>query len=114
MTAALCFCSTGSETQRIILSCSYLCALLLLAGSDFTEAGFDAMLEWLYTSAVQGVTWGQTDTKLQKCALQAADFFGLSVFKAGIESWSSSSSTIAETTATAAINTENGANALVH
>ena len=53
-------------------------------GTDFTEAGFNTMIEWLYTGAAVGVTHGVTNAPLTAAALQAAEFFGLPTYRDAI------------------------------
>ena len=56
-------------------------------GSDFTVEGFEAVLEYLYTSAVQGATEGEYNLIKMHTVRQAADFFGLSKLADAVTRW---------------------------
>eukprot|EP00953_Heterococcus_sp_UTEX-ZZ885_P025369 13788-Heterococcus_DN1.PRE.2 len=45
--------------------------------SDFTEQGFDCVMEYLYTAKVDNVTYGFIDKDKFRAALQCADFLGV-------------------------------------
>jgi hypothetical protein len=62
---------------------SYYC----YAGVAFSEQGFDSLMEYLYTGAVQGVTVGQLDIDRLQAALQAAEFFHLDALAQDAQHW---------------------------
>ena len=59
----------------------------LYKGSDFTVEGFEAVLEYLYTTAVQGATEGEYNLTRMHAVRQAADFFGLPKLADAVTSW---------------------------
>jgi hypothetical protein len=56
-------------------------------GSDFTEAGFECIIRFLYTGSVPAVTEGVLDVDKAAVALQAADFFGIAALRRATESF---------------------------
>ena len=60
---------------------------LFFLGDDFTEAGFACVIEYLYTSAVQGATEGSFNLDKVQAAVQAANFFGMPKMAADCEAW---------------------------
>ena len=66
-------------TRRMLSVCA--------AGSDSTEQGFDCMLEYLYTSHVQGATDGVVVMDKVHATLQAAGFFGLPKLAEAVRHW---------------------------
>ena len=66
-------------------------AVLLVAGTDFTPQGFDAILEYLYTSAVKGATEGRYDLPKMQVTVKAAGFFGLSKLAERVKMWAQAS-----------------------
>ena len=61
----------------------------LSVGSDFTVEGFEAVLEYLYTTAVQGSTEGEYNLMQMHAVRQAADFFGLPNLGNAVIRWAS-------------------------
>eukprot|EP00953_Heterococcus_sp_UTEX-ZZ885_P012339 7073-Heterococcus_DN1.PRE.1 len=61
--------------------------LISYDGVAFSEQGFDSMMEYLYTGAVQGVTVGQLDIDRLQAALQAAEFFHLDALAQDAQHW---------------------------
>jgi hypothetical protein len=59
--------------------------LFITTGSDFTEAGFECIVRFLYTGSVSAVTDGVLDVDAAAVALQAADFFGVAALRRSIE-----------------------------
>jgi BTB/POZ domain len=53
------------------------CLYTIHAGVDFTEQGFDSVMEYLYTARVDGATTGLVDLDAVHSALQAAQYFNL-------------------------------------
>ena len=66
-----------------------LCVAYWVTGSDFTVEGFEAVLEYLYTSAVRGATEGEYSLTKMQVTVQAADFFGLPKLAEAVTRWSS-------------------------
>jgi hypothetical protein len=75
---------SGMKTHVDTVAC-YLCTFQ--PGVAFSEQGFDSMMEFLYTGAVQGVTVGQLDIDKLQAALQAAEFFHLNALAQDAQHW---------------------------
>jgi hypothetical protein len=71
-----------SNSAHNVLCCAYL-----PAGSDFTEQGFDCVIEYVYTAAVAGVTYGHLDSDKLQAALQAAQYFALDALTDDAVKW---------------------------
>eukprot|EP00953_Heterococcus_sp_UTEX-ZZ885_P009224 5456-Heterococcus_DN1.PRE.4 len=54
-------------------------------GNDFTQEGFECIIQYVYGGLVSGVTVGLLDTDKAAVALQAADFFGLTALRQATE-----------------------------
>ena len=61
--------------------------LLLSIDSDFTVEGFEAVLEYLYTSGVEGASDGKYSIAKMEATVQAADFFGLPKLISRVKKW---------------------------
>eukprot|EP00953_Heterococcus_sp_UTEX-ZZ885_P017904 10014-Heterococcus_DN1.PRE.3 len=61
--------------------------LLTYDGSDFTEEGFECILEYVYTSAVRGVTHGALDCDKLQATLQAAQYFNADILDSVARKW---------------------------
>jgi hypothetical protein len=59
----------------------------LLTGNDFTEEGFGCVIEYLYTTAVVGVTYSCLDSDKLQAALQAAQYFALDGLTSAALKW---------------------------
>jgi hypothetical protein len=55
--------------------------LRFTTGSDFTEAGFECAVRFLYTGSMPAVTEGVLDVDKPAVALQAVDFFGIAALR---------------------------------
>jgi hypothetical protein len=69
----------------VTLVCS-TCSLFRV-GIAFNEQGFDSMMEYLYTGAVQGVTLGQLNVDKLQSALLAAEFFHVDALAQDAQYW---------------------------
>ena len=61
--------------------CMFVCVILHSlcdTGDDFTEAGFDCVMEYVYTSTVAEVLHGTIDPNKLQYTVQAARFSGIS------------------------------------
>jgi BTB/POZ domain len=61
---------------------------------DFSELGFECMLQYYYTASVQGATYGMVDTDRLQATLQAAQFFGLDKLAAAAKDFAKASGVI--------------------
>ena len=68
-----------------------LCCAVTETGTDFTPQGFDAMLEYLYTSAVEGATERRYNVPKMQSTLKAAGFFGLPKLAEKVNNWAEAS-----------------------
>jgi BTB/POZ domain len=53
------------------------CLYTMHTGVDFTEQGFDSVMEYLYTARVDSATTGLVDLGKVQSVLQAAQYFSL-------------------------------------
>jgi hypothetical protein len=67
---------------RTYLRC---CICNSLTGNDFTQEGFECIIQYVYGGLVSGVTVGLLDTDKAAVALQAADFFGITALRQATE-----------------------------
>eukprot|EP00953_Heterococcus_sp_UTEX-ZZ885_P000366 730-Heterococcus_DN1.PRE.2 len=58
---------------------------------DFTQEGFASIIEYLYTGAVVGVTYGILDCDKLQTTLQAAQYFNLPILDTAARSWAQTS-----------------------
>jgi BTB/POZ domain len=56
-----------------------------ITGNNFTEAGFEQIVQFMYTGFVPAVTEGLLDVDKVAVALQAADFFGIAALRHAAE-----------------------------
>jgi BTB/POZ domain len=63
------------------------CITVSLTGSDFTEEGFECIMEYVYTSAVRGVTYGVLDCDKLLATLQAAQYFNIDALDTAARKW---------------------------
>jgi hypothetical protein len=70
--------------------------VVILAGSDFTEEGFASIIEFLYTGAVVGVTYGILDCDKLQATLQAAQYFNLPTLDTAARGWAQASGVTVE------------------
>jgi hypothetical protein len=68
--------------------------VMTFTGSDFTVEGFASIIEYLYTGAVVGVTYGKLDCDRLQCTLQAAQYFNLPILDTAARSWAQTSGVI--------------------
>jgi hypothetical protein len=64
-----------------------MCHDVLYTGNDFTEEGFDCVIQYVYSGMLNGVTIGLLDTDKAAAALQAADFLGLTALRQATEAF---------------------------
>jgi hypothetical protein len=78
----------GSISSSLTMHCKLLCLYnKLLTGNDFTEEGFGCVIEYLYTTAVVGVTYSCLDSDKLQAALQAAQYFALDGLTSAAVKW---------------------------
>jgi BTB/POZ domain len=71
------------------------------AGVDFTEQGFDSVMEYLYTARVESATTGLVDLAVVHTTLQAAQYFSLNSLTHAVQQFVAQG--ISQQSATAAI-----------
>jgi hypothetical protein len=65
-------------------------------GIDFSELGFECVLQYYYTTIIQGATYGAVDIDKLKATLQAAQFFGLDKLAAAAKQFAQASGVIVQ------------------
>jgi hypothetical protein len=60
-------------------------------GVDYSELGFECVLQYYYTAIVQGATYGTVDTEKLRATLQAAQFFSLDTLAAAAKQFAQDS-----------------------
>jgi Ankyrin repeats (3 copies) len=63
---------------------------------DFSELGFECVLQYYYTAIIQGATYGMVDTDRLQATLQAAQFFGLDKLAAAAKEFAKASGVIVQ------------------
>jgi hypothetical protein len=94
-------CSTATVSVRCYqLTVTFVCFTCSLrrAGIAFNEQGFDCVMEYLFTGAVQGVTAGRLDVDKLQAALLAAEFFHVDALAQDAQYWAALSGVEIDTT----------------
>jgi hypothetical protein len=65
----------------------YYCILVIIAGSDFDETGFDCIIEYYYDAKIKGVTKGIIDENKLQSTLVAARFFNVEKLATEAKQW---------------------------
>jgi hypothetical protein len=73
-------------TLTIVLTTS-TALMLCCAGIAFNEQGFDSVMEYVYTGAVQGVTVGRLNIDKVQAALLAAELFHVDALAQDAQDW---------------------------
>jgi hypothetical protein len=77
----------------------YYCLLVVIAGSDFDETGFDCIIEYYYGAQVEGVTKGLIVEHKLMSTLVAARFFSLEKLTTEAKQWAAACGITVDTTA---------------
>jgi hypothetical protein len=76
----------------------HYCILLVIAGSDFDEKGFDCIIEYYYGAKLEGVTKSVIDASKLQSTLVAARFFSLDKLTTEAKQWAAACGVTVDTT----------------